>query len=231
MNRVTLVLLCTLVACVAMAGDNVVLHEETFDGVEALVRFPPAENRGFSIIDVPAVREGDNILSYWDPKRHDLVINGAYFNPDFTPTGYCRIDRRVITPHVSPALSGFVAIDEQGRLSLLTAADDLERYPTVLQTGPYVIDPGGRVGIKSRSGKAARRTLLGRTVDDHLVVLITEPLYLFELARIARQRFPELERLLNLDGGPSTAIKTRAHEVINVLPVRNYIVKAAGSSI
>ena len=128
---------------------------------------------------------------------------------------------------ISPSLSGFIAIDASGRLSLLTATDDLKPFPSVLQNGPYLIDPGGEVGIHSRAGKRAARTAIGRTVDDTLVILVTEPIELFDLAREAKRMFPKMERLLNLDGGPSTALKTREIEIRNAAPVRNYLAKVA----
>lgn len=226
MSRVNIIILCLLIAGAAAAGDSHVLRTVHDGGLQAtVVRIRPENNLGFSIIDVPAVKAGDGIRSHWRPGEHALMVNGGYFNDDFSPTGYCRINGREINQTRSKALSGFVAIDRRGTLRLLTAKDDVSRFPTVLQSGPYVIDPGGRVGIKSRSGKEARRTLIGTSRSRDIVIMITEPIYLFDLAVAVKRRFPELERLLNLDGGPSTALKTETTEIPNVLPVRNYIVK------
>jgi uncharacterized protein YigE (DUF2233 family) len=191
-----------------------------------IIRVPSGENRGFSIIDAPAATQGDTILSHWDEKKFQFMINGGYFNPDFSPTGYCKINGRVIAPLVSPFLSGFVAIDEMGTLSILTSADNSKGFDTVLQNGPFVIDPGGRVGIRTRSGKTARRTLIGQTDTNEIIVLVTEPVDLYDLALAVKQDMPEIERLLNLDGGPSTAIKSRIFEIMNSSPVRNYIAKS-----
>ena len=55
---------------------------------------------------------------------------------------------------------------------------------------------------------------------------MTEPILLYDLSVAIKKKMPRLERLLNLDGGPSTALKTASHEVLNRWPVRNYIVKS-----
>jgi len=191
-----------------------------------IIQIPPENNVGFSLIDVPNPKAGEDISTHFDPRHHALMINGGYFNPDFSPTGHCKIDNRVIRPGVSPSLSGFVAIDGDGRLSLLAATDDPAPFPTVLQNGPYLIDPGGGIGIHSRTGKRAARTAIGRLTDDTLVILVTEPIELYDLAREAKRDFPTMERLLNLDGGPSTALKTPEREIRNTAPVRNYLAKA-----
>jgi len=193
-------------------------------GFEAIViTVPREENRGFAVLDVESKTEDDNIRSRWDPARHDLMINGGYFNPDFSPTGFCKVDNRTISSTMSRTLSGFVAIDNDGTLDLLTRSDDLGAYPTVMQAGPYVIDPGGRVGIRSRSGSRSRRTLVGLTDGRDLVVVVTEPIFLLDLAYAVEKHLPRVERLLNLDGGPSTALMTGSHTIVNMWPVRNYI--------
>lgn len=80
------------------------------------------------------------------------------------------------------------------------------------------------MGIRSRSGAPARRTLVGFTKTDDLVIIVTEPIYLLDLAEFIAKRFPSIERLLNLDGGPSTALMADGHAVVNEWPVRNYVV-------
>jgi len=192
----------------------------------AVVLTVPAEyNRGFAILDVPSKTEGDDIRAHWDPAKHAFIINGGYFNADFSPTGFCRIDGKTIGKAKSEKLSGFVALDKSGAISLLTRRDDLIDYPTVVQSGPYVIDPGGKVGIESRSGMRARRTLIGVTSDKDLIIVVTEPIFLLDLAYAIKKHLPAIERLLNLDGGPSTALVTGSRTVVNRWPVRNYLVK------
>jgi uncharacterized protein YigE (DUF2233 family) len=153
------------------------------------------------------------------------MINGGFFNADFSPTGLCKINGKAFSEQMSGKLSGFVVLDKAGCMSLLVRADDITSYPDVIQAGPYVIDPGGRIGIRSNDGVRAERTLIGKTKDNRLLVLVTKPISLFELALSIKVAIPEVERLLNLDGGPSTAIKTANDEVLNLWAVRNYIAK------
>ena len=188
-----------------------------------VIRIPPDKNMGVVIIDVPARIDGDHIGRYFNSRTHSWMINGGYFNADFSPTGYCRIRGREIRPHRSPSLSGFIALDDDGRLSLLTKENDLSPFPTVLQNGPWIVDPGGRIGIHSRVGKEAPRTVVGRTFDGELIIAVTEPVDLYDLAHEALRVFPNIERMLNLDGGPSTALKTDNVEIRNSAPVRNYL--------
>jgi uncharacterized protein YigE (DUF2233 family) len=190
-----------------------------------VVTVPAAENQGFALLDVPSKREGDNIRSYWNATNHIVMINGGYFNPDFRPTGLFRVDGRTINAEQSKKLSGFIGIDKSGKLHILSRQDKLELYPSLMQSGPFVIDPGGQMGIRSRSGAPARRTLVGLTKTDDLVIIVTEPIYLLDLAEFIAKRFPSIERLLNLDGGPSTALMTGSHTVVNEWPVRNYVTK------
>jgi uncharacterized protein YigE (DUF2233 family) len=194
-------------------------------GLDAIVvSIPPEQNRGFAVIDVPSRSDGDNIRRHWTADCV-VMINGGFFNPDFTPTGYCRIDGQVLGRAVAKKLSGFVALDKAGALSLLGRGDDFAPYPTVVQAGPYVIDPGGKVGIRSSDGMRAWRTLIGRTKDGQIRIVVAKPITLYDLALAVKKAMPDIERLLNLDGGPSTAFKTATDEILNRWPVRNYIVK------
>lgn len=215
------------VAASALAGTPAV--ERVVDesaGLDAMVIvIEPGANRGFAVLDAPKRARGENILTHWDSKSHVLMINGGYFSPEFAPTGLCRINGEAVARSRPNKLSGFVAIDRRGSIRLLTRADDVAPYPTVLQSGPYVIDPGGKMGIRSRSGSAAARTLIGTTRDGKVLIMVTKPILLYDLAVAVKGKMPDVERLLNLDGGPSTALKTGSVEVLNRWPVRNYIVK------
>ena len=219
--------LLLILFCAQSAGDTAPIHDVAppFAGTSftEIIRIPPQENRGFVLIDVPTRKAEDHIGRYFNSRIHRWMINGGYFNPDFSPTGYCKIRGRELRPHRSPSLSGFIALDDVGRLSLLTKKDDLSPYPTVLQNGPFLIDPGGRIGIHSSAGKEAPRTVVGRTLDDEIIIAVTEPVDLYDLAREALRVFPNIERMLNLDGGPSTALQTGDVEIRNSAPVRNYL--------
>ena len=194
-------------------------------GVSAtIITIPAAQNRGFAVLDVPVRMPRDTVRNHWT-NTYELMINGGFFMPDNTPAGYCRINERVLVSNVVKRWSGMVAIDAAGTLSLLHRTNDFSSYPTVLQIGPYVIDPGGTIGIRSDDRLRAERTLIGVTTSGTLLIMTTKPVTLFDLAVAVKMQMPDVERLLNLDGGPSTALKTADLEVVNRSPVRNYIVK------
>lgn len=220
-------LLLVIATSVALGADPLRVRQvenlqHGLRGTVALV--PPEENCGFFAIDVPKRTDRDDIAKHWKP-GYTLLLNGGYFQEDFSPVGLVRIGGAKITRRAAPRLSGFVAIDKQGHLSLLTRADDLAGYATIIQSGPYVVGPGGIVGIKSDRGQTARRTVIGLTREQGIIVAVTEPITLTDLARGMLAEFPSLDRLLNLDGGPSTALKTESIQVLNDWPVRNYIGK------
>lgn len=85
------------------------------------------------------------------------------------------------------------------------------------------------MGIKSDKGQIARRTVVGATRDHAIIVAVTEPISLSNLARAMLEEFPSLDRLLNLDGGPSTGLKTKSIQFPNEWPVRNYIGKTSAN--
>ena len=173
----------------------------------------------------PDSQKAGIILSYWDTSKYSIIINGGYFTPEFQPLGLFKIDGKFINKRKPKKLSGFVAIDKKGVVSILTHSDDLSPYHSILQSGPYVIDPGSKIGIRSNDGEISRRTLIGKTTGNEIMIIITSPVSLYDLANFIKNKFPNIERLLNLDGGPSTALKTGSIEIVNVLPVRNYIFK------
>ncbi len=190
-----------------------------------MITIPQSQNRGFGILDVPDPQKAGNILTYWYSSKYSLMINGGYFTPEFTPVGLCKVDGKFINKKKPKKLSGFVAIDKKGAVNILTHSDDLKPYPSILQSGPYVIDPGGKVGIRSNDGEISTRTLIGKTSGNDLVIMISSPISLYNLAHFIKQKAPDIERLLNLDGGPSTALMTSSVNIVNLSPVRNYILK------
>jgi hypothetical protein len=199
---------------------------DTQSGLKAYVLvLPPEQNRGFCIIDVPARKEGDNIRAHWRAE-YELMFNGGFFDTtNFTPAAYCVINGVKMNPVINTRWSGMLAIDQDGAIHLLWRTNDVSGYHSVLQAGPYVIDPGGAIGIKSRSGPIGQRTLVGFTHKRELVIMVTESIHLYDLAYAVKRQMPQIERLLNLDGGPSSGFKCETLEILNEWPVRNYVAK------
>ena len=141
----------------------------------------------------------------------NLLINGGYFDEEFTPTGMFiidgeRIGRASYDLHRSGAL-----IIQAGLASLVdTSNDDLPTVSeevSILQSFPLlVID--NQPAIKEDSGKLARRTVIAENNDgEFLVILVdTTPVSLFELMNILLESDLAIKIALNLDGGPSSGV-------------------------
>lgn len=153
--------------------------DEALEWEAWVVRVPANENQGFGVLDLSEPHSDSRIDAFWDSEAYSLLFNGGYFEHDFSPTGYFKQAGKVINDRVHPRLSGFVAFDREGRLHLLTKEEDLAPYETVLQAGPYVIDPDGKMGIFSRKGELFRRTLVGLTQGGDVLIVSAEPIDLY----------------------------------------------------
>ena len=155
-----------------------------------------------------------------DPKRisdwakeldAEIVINGAYFDKDFTPSGYLKINNERIGELLfDQNKSGLIQIDN-GEFTIRDLAENPlqtgEELDFGLQSFPFLIENGKAV-IKEDSGKTARRTALG-TDKDGLVYIISADLVhisLYELMNKLIETNIDFTYVLNLDGGPSSGI-------------------------
>ena len=184
----------------------------------------------FELIDVPNHKQHDNVVNYWNPEKYAVMINGGYFDKAFNPVGYNKINNKVLNSINISTLSGFVGINKLGGLALLTRSQLLKNgekinriYPTLMQTGPYLIDPGGNVGIKKNNHKRYQRTVLAKMRSGEIALISTGPISLYDLAHALKVEIPGIERALNLDGGPSTAMMTATLTIQNRMPVRSYL--------
>ena len=188
-----------------------------------IVEFPPDENRGFELIDDSKVKQG-----HWIDRQFTddylLMVNGGYFDGNRNSIGFCQIGDVVHSGVDNPKFSGYLVLDAAGRLDLKFMERPKDAY-SVLQCGPYVIDPGGKIGIYSRNGKPAKRNLVGMTQDGAVLILTTSEVLLFDLARILKEELPDVDRVLNLDGGPSVGWIYGDTVIKNRNPVANFIAK------
>lgn len=188
-----------------------------------VVEFSQEENHGFELLDDSKVTQGHWIDRQFS-EDYMLMVNGGYFDGNQNPIGYCKIGEVVHSGKDSPKLSGYVVLDTQGRLNL-TYKQLPEDAHSVLQCGPYVIDPGGKLGIHSRTGSPAKRTLVGMKADGSVLILSTSEVYLYDLARLLKTELLDLDRALNLDGGPSVGFYYGDIRVKNRNPVANFLAK------
>lgn len=190
------------------------------------------------LVDQPVSRlSGSNALKDL-MKPDDLFgINGGYFSEGFGVEGWHVQGGVQKNPFsLKPVLSGVVHLTKRGGLEILHRNAAPKRPWSAIQSGPFLVDPGGLMGINpspSSNSKSRRRSVLFSDGKGMLGIAVSTPATLYELAEAFLKK-PELfgmkkvERVLNLDGGPSTAMIVRlpGGEIADIReagPVRNYL--------
>ncbi len=182
----------------AIAGDP---------GVVA-VSLTNAEYR-FQLVDNPSLKDHLTVSKVFHERKAECAINGGFFDENFNPVGYYKVDGEVRSSHPSRGLSGYVCIDRAGKLSIHFKEVDPENYESVFQAGPMLVDPGGEPGIKSDDGKIADRTAILQLKDGSFVFLYHAKTTLFALSQYILTEYRTADRAVNLDGGPEAGIATR----------------------
>ncbi len=150
-------------------------------------------------------------ISEWKNGGQEIVINGAYFDTDYTPSGLLIINKKRIGKRMfGQNKTGLIAVTNN-----LTSIRDLAVSPVkdnesldfALQSYPFLIK-NSLPALSSDSGKKARRTALGVDMEKN-VYIITATSYqptLYEfMNQIVATKIP-FTFVLNLDGGPSTGL-------------------------
>lgn len=198
---------------------NVYLH---------IIEVSEEENIGFRLIDTHLSQKGYYLKDYWDPTKFEFIINGGYFDSNFSPEGLCKVDGNIVSNAQASKLSGYLVFTDEGKIDLLWKEVDPAIYFSIMQSGPYIIDPGTKLGIHGNSRIRAFRTVVGKKEDGGLLFITTSEVSLYNLSRILKEEFPDIERALNLDGGPSTGVICPSVVLENKNKIRNLIVKNKG---
>lgn len=224
------------------AGEQLETQRVT-DGVElTLAEFHRPDS---DVVRITAVRchpQNNNLAILFDHSEHKskpsdftaiaerqhaaAMVNGGYFDATFQPVGLVvKAGQTVSEISHQPALSGVLAIDQDGSVQLIPRVSYVpdESINSAIQAGPFIIDPGGKTGIRSDDLKKAKRTAIGQTLAGEIVFIITTPCTLFELSEILTQQPDKLgvegfDRVLNVDGGPSTGLYLKDHDEHHVIP-------------
>ena len=173
----------------------------------------------FSATDVPTLRA----RAQRSPGR-SLLVNGGYHDGHYAePRLEGLLSLRGKTAGELKAgdlqLTHVMSIDAAGRIASFRAAEAgiaarLETNHSHVQSGPLILDEG-KIAVaaieRSVNGKDPyKRTAIGRTAAGETIIVVAKtPQTLANLARLVL-RINDYDRrrltLLNLDGGPSTAI-------------------------
>lgn len=152
----------------------------------------------------------------------EIIINGAYFHEDYTPSGYLKIDYDRIGERIfDQNLTGLLTIEDDEfdirdlKKNPLRSGEKVEYG---LQSYPYLIKDFVR-GFKEDTGKLGRRTAIGTDKAGYIYIIIVSDhrITIYDLMVELIKTDIEFENVLNLDGGPSTgmAIKHGNYEEIH----------------
>lgn len=186
-----------------------------------------------SILDQPNLRKYLRVADTTLQENTFLSINGGFYTAEFMPLGLSIVDGKKISSLVhNRLLAGLLLIDKQGQISIEPWDHPLDGIAFAIQTGPFLIKPGGIVGVYEAATKEERRTVVALACNKDLLVISTSAVSLRDLAVLLKDR-PEvfgvdkIDRALNLDGGRSTALSLRLPDqfinISEIAPVRNML--------
>ena len=195
----------TLVRSSFVASDHRTVH------VQAAIF--PRDRVTFGVVDLPLGGPvGETVSRAFSPAVV-AAVTGGYFGPGYRPNGLLEIGGRVHDP-ARADLSGFAGSLTDGTpvvapISYLSTAS----LKDAIQAGPFIIDPGGKFGIRRDDGQHARRAIVILS-DDAIGVALTSSCTLYELAEgltdaPAAFGVDRVERALNLSGGASAGFAVR----------------------
>ncbi len=149
-----------------------------------------------------------------------LAINAGFFDLDMqsrlSPVGMIVVDGQTLNPFdaekAKNPLTGLLFYKD-GKIGVIPARDYLggNGFRSALQTGPLVVDPGGRNGIRQNNYDRQNRSVVCLTADPRPVIIqVSGGLSLYEVGELLSTGEAEgglgCERAINLDGGPSSQV-------------------------
>lgn len=161
-----------------------------------------------------------------------LAINAGFFDLDMksrlSPVGLIVVDGRELNRFdamkAKNPLSGLL-FSKDGSLGIMWSRDytpDMT-FDAAIQTGPLLVDPGGKHGINQNSYDRQNRSAVCLDANGQPIILqVSGGLSLYEFAEILS--LPEAdggfgcERAINLDGGPSSQVSVLADGVSLEVP-------------
>lgn len=181
--------------------------------VEVQAAIFPRDRVTIGIVDYPfGGPVGETVSRAFSP---DVVaaITGGFFGPGYRPKGLLEIGGSVHEP-ARGDLSGIVgSLADETPVVVPAAGVSTAAFKNAIQSGPFIVDPGGTFGIRSDDRQHARRAIV-LLAGDSIGVALTSSCTLYELAE-GLTRSPaafgveHVERALNLSGGPTAGIAVR----------------------
>ncbi len=185
----------------------------------------PNDTYTIAIIDNELLDLEQNVKSL--STKFDYVINGGYYDRKDSPSGYLKLSGHEISSRKSATLGGMLAFNNAGNMNLLWSKDlDVKQWDNVLQNGPFLVDPGGKNGIRSDQGHTAKRTCIGRYTNGDALLVFAKNSTLKGLADLLCKSEDGIEAVLNMDGGPMAGLWSKSNKNIqinNAMPAICYI--------
>ena len=176
-----------------------------------------------SVIYIENLNEFHAQLLLDDNTLSDLTINGGYFDMNRRPVGYFKQQGVDKQSALTGKLSGLVVISKQGRIDIQLANAVPKDAHEAFQSGPFLIDPGGKMGIRTADKYKFDRMILIKNKKGMVSLLYHKRITLYELARYVQKHYPNTDMALNLDGGPSCCVKGMGHSIDPSKPLPYYI--------
>ncbi len=172
-------------------------------------RITPEANLTWSIA---ASTTHPQLVSAWSDADPEAVftLNGGYFHADGQPSGWARAGGQILSRRTFDAQrSGLVVLGDEPSLFAGTVAtgtfqdDGFQSYPWLVEDG--------RLAFTQETGQYARRTFVGTDMQGNWYVGIvpSESVTLHQLGKLLLQVPVRWNRVINLDGGPSTGLVTQ----------------------
>lgn len=145
----------------------------------------------------------------WKSESDELIINGCFFEENYSPSGYLQINSNIIGSNIfDQNHSGIIAFTGNDisirnlRYNKLHSSE----FENILQSFPMLIDNNNIEEVNISENKA-RRTAIGLEGETVYLIISDEGnLTLSDFAKILADFEVDFDNVLNLDGGPSTGI-------------------------
>jgi uncharacterized protein YigE (DUF2233 family) len=155
-----------------------------------------------------------------DSSLSGILINGTFFESDYTPSGYMLIDGKRIGENVlSPEISGVFLINKgkpeilpfnKIQDSKLLDDENISKHISLIQSFPILI-LNGEININKNWKQTAYRSAIGIDTQGNTYLITTHQsqISLYDLAEELMATGIDFQNVLNLDGGSSTSISVQ----------------------
>jgi len=194
-------------------SKNIELHAITFNSsyqAKLLQQATPNQLLAHSLRNI--AQENNAIVS----------VNGGFYTPDFLPVGlFIENNKIIVKPKKVSLLNSCVWLDKKGKVFLDTNFSRCKQAPYAMQSGLVLINSDhinpSIITLQNKSNNLRlyfaphRRTILAQSSDNKLIVIITSPVTLLDIATLLKD-YPQvfgvkgINMALNLDGGSSTGM-------------------------